>query len=106
MRNRAKSSKGGVATAESGVTSMPTVGMEKRNRCTQYKVELSRSAEIGLIESVQEDSVMGWLFMIADAMSINQLSMDGAHSLVVDSGAYVHVCPKSYASHATLQSLP
>ena len=36
--------------------------------------------EIGLIESVQEDSEMGWLFMIADAMSINQLSMDGAHS--------------------------
>ena len=44
--------------------------------------------------------------MIADAMSINQLSMDGAHSLVVDSGAYVHVCPKSYATHATLQPLP
>ena len=62
--------------------------------------------EIGLIESVQEDSEMGWLFMIADAMSINQLSMDGAHSLVVDSGAYVHVCPKSCATHATLQSLP
>ena len=62
--------------------------------------------EIGLIESVQEDSEMGWLFMIADAMTINQLSMDGAHSLVVDSGAYVHVCPKSYATHATLQPLP
>ena len=122
MRNRARSSKGGVTTAESGVTSMPTVGMERRNRCTKYKVELSRSAqavrrrqcrqinvgakEVGLIESVQEDSEMGWLFMNADAMSINQLSMDGAHSLVVDSGSYVHVCPKSYAAHATLQSLP
>ena len=44
--------------------------------------------------------------MIADAMSIYQLSMDGAHSLVVDSGAYVHVCPKIHAAHATLQSLP
>ena len=62
--------------------------------------------EIGLIESVQEDSEMGWLFMIADAMLINQLSMDGAHTLVVGSGAYVHVCPKSYVSHATLQPLP
>ena len=28
--------------AENGVTSMPTVGMEKRNRCTKYKVELLR----------------------------------------------------------------
>ena len=55
--------------------------------------------EIGLIESVQEDSEMGWLFMVADSMTIEQLSMDGAHSLVVDSGAHVHVCPKSYATH-------
>ena len=31
--------------------------------------------------------------------------MDGAHTLVVDSGAYVHVCPKSYATHATLEAL-
>ena len=62
--------------------------------------------EIGLIESVQEDSEMGWLFMVADSMTIEQLSMEGAHSLVVDSGAHVHVCPKSYATHATLQSLP
>ena len=62
--------------------------------------------EIGLIESVQEDSEMGWLFMVANSMTIEQLSMDGAHSLVVDSGAHVHVCPKSYATHATLQSLP
>ena len=44
--------------------------------------------------------------MVADAVAINQLSMDGAHSLVVDSGAYVHVCPKSYATHATLEALP
>ena len=62
--------------------------------------------EIGLIESVQEDSEMGWLFMVADSMTIEQLSMDGAHSLVVDSGAHVHVCPKSYGTHASLQSLP
>ena len=32
--------------------------------------------------------------------------MNGAHSLVVDSGAYVHVCPKSHATHATLEALP
>ena len=56
--------------------------------------------ENGLIESVQEDSEMGWLFMVADSMTIEQLSMDGAHSLVVDSGAHVHVCPKSYATRA------
>ena len=62
--------------------------------------------EIALIESVQKDTERGWLFMIAEAMTINQLSWDGAHSLVVESGAHVHVCPKSYASHAPLQSLP
>ena len=44
--------------------------------------------------------------MVADAVAINQLSMDGAHSLVVDSGASVHVCSKSYATHVTLQALP
>ena len=44
--------------------------------------------------------------MIADAVAINQLSMDGAHSLVVDSRAYVHVCPKSCAAHTTLEALP
>ena len=48
---------------------------------------------------------MSWLFMVADSVAINQLSMDGALSQVVDSGAYVHVCPKSYATHATLQAL-
>ena len=62
--------------------------------------------EIALIESLQKDTERGWLFMIAEAMTINQLSWDGAHSLVVDSGAHVHVCPKSHASHAPLQSLP
>ena len=62
--------------------------------------------EVGLIESVQEDSEMGWLFMAADSMTIEQLSMDGAHSLVVDSRAHAHVYPKSCATHATLQSLP
>ena len=50
--------------------------------------------EIGLIESVQEDEEMGWLFMIADAVAINQLSVYGAHSLVADSGAYVLCVPK------------
>ena len=48
---------------------------------------------------------MSWIFMVADGVAINQLSMDGAHSLVVDSGAYVHVCPKSCATHVTLQAL-
>ena len=62
--------------------------------------------EIGLIESVHEDAEISWLFLVADAVAINQLSMDGAHCLVVDSGAYVHVCPKKFATHATLQPLP
>ena len=61
--------------------------------------------EIGLIESVCEDAGMSWIFMVADAVAINQLSMDCAHSLVADSGAYVHVCPKGYATHATLEAL-
>ena len=34
------------------------------------------------------------------------MTMDGAHCLVVDPGAYVHVCPKSYAAHVTPQALP
>ena len=42
----------------------------------------------------------------ASPSSTNQLSMDGAHSLSVDSGAYVRVCPKSFATHATLEALP
>ena len=62
--------------------------------------------EIAFVEKVQEDTEKGWLFMIADAMTIKQLSMDGTHRLVVDSGASVHVCPKSYASYAPLRSLP
>ena len=62
--------------------------------------------EIGHTESVCEDAEMSWLFMVADAVAIDQLSMDGAHSLVVDSGAHVLVCPKNCATHATLQALP
>ena len=62
--------------------------------------------EIGLIESVSEDAEMSRIFRVADAVAINQLSMDGAHSLVVDSGANVPVCPKSYATHGTLEALP
>ena len=61
--------------------------------------------EIGLIESVHEDAEISWLFLVADAVTISQLSMDGAHSLV-DSGAHVHTCPESFATHATLQALP
>ena len=62
--------------------------------------------EIGLIESVCEGAEMSWIFVVADAVAINQLSMDGAHSLVVDSGTCVHECPTSYATHVTLQALP
>ena len=39
--------------------------------------------DIGLIESVCEDTEMSWIFVVADAVAINQLSMDGANSLVV-----------------------
>ena len=41
---RARSSRDGVTTAENGVTKLQTVGMEKRNRCTKYKVQLVRPA--------------------------------------------------------------
>ena len=61
---------------------------------------------IGLTKSVCEDAERSWIFVVADAAAINQLSMDDAHSLVVDSEAHVHVCPKSCATHATLQALP
>ena len=43
--------------------------------------------------------------MIARAVAINQISMDGAHSLVVNSGAYVDVCPRSLTTHVSLQAL-
>ena len=43
--------------------------------------------EMGLIESVSEDAEESWLFMVAESVAINQLSMDCAHSLVVDFGA-------------------
>ena len=62
--------------------------------------------EIGLIESVCEDAEMSWILVVADAVAINQLSVDGSHSLVVDSGAHVHVCRESYATHAILEALP
>ena len=55
---------------------------------------------------MSEDAEMSRIFRVADAVAINQLSMDGAHSLVVDSGGNVPVCPKSYATHATLEALP
>ena len=53
-----------------------------------------------------EDSEMSWIFTVADAVAINKHCMEGAHSLVVHSGAYVHVCPKSFATHTTLEALP
>ena len=98
MRNRARSSKGGVTTAESGGNKYANCwhGKEKQVHQVQSGAATVRSSnsqasvstnnigakEIGLIESVQEDSEMGWLFMIADSMTIEQLSMDGAHNLV------------------------
>ena len=43
MRNpRTRSSKGGVATAENVVTTLPIVGTEKRNRSTKFKAKLAR----------------------------------------------------------------
>ena len=108
-----------VTTAESGATKLPTVGMVKRNMVHQIQSGAasatagSCSSQITVTktddgakekefdEKVQEDTERG-----RHDMTINQLSMDGTHSLVVDYCAYVHVCPKSYASHAPLQSLP
>ena len=55
--------------------------------------------EVSFVEKVQENTEIGWLFMIAEVMTINQLTLEGSHSLVVDSGAYVHVCSKGYSSH-------
>ena len=120
-KRRARSSRDGVTTAENGVTKLQTVDTKetsthqvqgKAGSASSSNSQSTLSAtdvgtkEIGLIESVCEDAEMSWLFMIADAVAINQLSMDGAHSLVVDSGAYVHVCPKSSATQATLEQLP
>ena len=46
MRNpRTRSSKGGVATAESGVTTLPIFGTEKRNRSTKSKAKLARQVQ-------------------------------------------------------------
>ena len=41
---RARSSRDGATTAGNGVTKLQVVGMEKRNRCTKYKVQLVRPA--------------------------------------------------------------
>ena len=117
---RERSSRSDATSAESGTTELPIVGTAGRNRCTRYKVELALPSssqstgvndvgdkEIELIDSVQEEEEeTGWIFMIAETVAINQLSMDGAYSLVVDSGASVLVCPRSYVTHALLQALP
>ena len=97
---RTRSSKGVAATAESA--KLPIVGTEKRNRSTKFKAKL---AEMGLVESESEDAEKSWLCLVADSVGINQFSMDSSHSLVVESWAPVHVCPKSYATHATLSAL-
>ena len=101
---RARSSRDGATTAESGVSKPQTVGMEKRNRCTKCKVKLVRRAlsssqctlsatdactkEIRLIESVCEDAEMSWIFMVADAgsdQSVKRVSEELCHSR--DSGS-------------------
>ena len=50
--------------------------------------------ELGLIESGSENAEKSWLGIIVGFVAINQFSMDSVTSL--------HVCPKSYATHATL----
>ena len=79
----------GVTTADNGVTKMQTVGTEKRNKCSanSSSSQSTLSAtdvgtnEIGEFdESVFEDAEMSWIFVVADAVAINQLSMDDAHS--------------------------
>ena len=54
--------------------------------------------------SVCEDAEMRLDLYGRQCGAINQLSMDGAHSLVVDSGVYVHLCPKSCATGLDLRS--
>ena len=90
---RARSSRDGVTTAENESQSCKLLAWKKRNRCTKCKVKLVQPAqkqfavytvadvgtkEIGLIESVCEDAELSWIFIFADAVAINQLSMDGA----------------------------
>ena len=102
--------RGMVTTADNGVAKLQNCwhGKEKpvhqmqgtagtasssSSQCTLSATDVG-TKEIGHGDSVCEDAEMSWIFMVADAVAINQLSMDGAHSLVVDSGVCVHVCPK------------
>ena len=50
--------------------------------------------ELGLIESGSENAEKSWLGMVVDFVAINQFSRDSV--------TCVHVCPKSYTTHATL----
>ena len=126
MGRTGRSSRDGVPTAESGATKLATVGIGKKSRCTRYKsgaveatacscssqIAVKRTDDVAkekafIDEQVQADTKRRWLFMIAAATTSHQPSCNGgAHSFVVESGAYVHECPKSYASHTLLQALP
>ena len=57
--------------------------------------DVGAKKKMGLIESVTEDAEKSWLCTVADSVAINQFTTDGSHSLVVDSGTSVHVCPKT-----------
>ena len=50
--------------------------------------------ELELFESGSENAEKSWLGMVVGFVAINQFSVDFVTS--------VHVCPKSYAPHATL----
>ena len=113
---RARSSRDGVTTAEIGSQSCKLLAWKRETGAPSARYSWFGQLEqltvytVGqrdwVIQSACENAEVSWIFMVADAVAINQLSMDGAHNLVVDSGAYVHVCPKSYATHVTLQALP
>ena len=108
---RVGSSRGRVATAENGITTLSVVGTAKRNRLTELETMLARSQfelfvctgghrcrqkRVGLFESRSENAEESWLGMVVGFVAINQLSMDSVTS--------VHVCPNSSATHATFVS--
>ena len=56
--------------------------------------DVDTKKELGLFESGSENAENSWLGMVIGFVAINQFSLDFVTS--------VHVCPKSYATHATL----
>ena len=61
---------------------------------TLVATEVDTKKELGLIESESENAQGSWLGMVVGFIAINQFYVDFVTS--------VHVCPKSYATHATL----